>query len=101
MTDIIYIVKESDKRKEIEMFNYVMDHKKNLGKRNSNRNLFLYRVSKDGIIKPANSKIQKMVDLLGINSLPIALTIKLGSLFNNDELAAMFDGVSFQQFEEK
>lgn len=41
-----------------------------------------------------------MVDLLGINSLPIALTIKQGSLFNNDELAAMFDGVSFQQFEE-
>lgn len=58
MTDIIYIVKESDKRKEIEMFNYVMDHKKNLGKRNSNRNLFLYRVSKD-------NKMSKLYKLKG------------------------------------
>ncbi|MFT8425011.1 MAG: hypothetical protein ABF682_04055 [Liquorilactobacillus sp.] len=100
MTDIIYIVKDSDHGKEVEMFNYLNEHKKSLGKRNSNRNLFLYKVSKKGVIEPTNPKIQKIVDLLGTKILPLALTIKQGSLFNNDELAAMFDGVSLQQSEE-
>ncbi|EJF00644.1 hypothetical protein [Liquorilactobacillus mali] len=69
-------------------------------KQNSNRNLVLYRVSKNGIVSPTDSKIQKIVDLLGTNTLPVALTVKKGSLYSNTELAAMVDGISLQQGEE-
>lgn len=63
--------------------------------------IFSYiKFQKKGVIEPTNPKIQKIVDLLGTKILPLALTIKQGSLFNNDELAAMFDGVSLQQSEE-
>ena len=100
MVDIIYIVEESKNSKELEMFNYLIEHKESLGKQNRNRNLVVYKVSKNGKVRPADSKVQEIVDLLGTNALPIALTVKKGSLYSNTELEAMFDGISLQQGEE-
>lgn len=54
MTDIIYIVKDTYESEELDAFEFLIENKAMLGKRNDDRSLKLYHVNNNGKVYPKN-----------------------------------------------
>lgn len=76
MTDIIYIVKDTYESEELDAFEFLIENKAMLGKRNDDRSLKLYHVNNNGKVYPKNKKMQAFIDVIGLKNLPLALTLK-------------------------
>ncbi|KRL35331.1 hypothetical protein [Liquorilactobacillus uvarum] len=96
MTDIIYIVKDSDKSEEVDIFEFLIKNKAMLNEHNADKNLKIFRVDNRGNVIPHNKKIQSFVDDTGYEHLPIALTLKQNALYTSSELSSMFEGLDIQ-----
>ncbi|MCP0886258.1 hypothetical protein LB941_02760 [Ligilactobacillus sp. WILCCON 0076] len=96
MTDIIYIVKDTDESEELDTFEFLIENKAMLGKHNADRSLKLFHVNSTGKVYPKNKKIQAFIDDIGLKSLPIALTLKRNSLYTANELSSLFEGLDIQ-----
>lgn len=96
MTDIIYIVKDTYESEELDAFEFLIENKAMLGKRNDDRSLKLYHVNNNGKVYPKNKKMQAFIDVIGLKNLPLALTLKRNSLYTANELSSLFEGLDIQ-----